>query len=172
MRILKAIGARPRRTIMMALWGGEEEGLLGSREWVRRHLEGDENAQTREDFYVYFNNDPGYGKILGWYMEENSTMKPVFDAWLEPLADLGAIKNVMDRIGSTDHVPFIRAGVPAFNAIQDYRDYDVRTHHTNMDFYERVTEEDLKQAAIVLAAFAYHAAMREGDIPPSPEMER
>ncbi len=172
MRILKTLGVQPRRTIMMALWGAEEEGLLGSREWVRRHLEGEENAQAREDFYVYFNNDPGYGKILGWYMEENSAMKPVFDAWLEPLVDLGAIKNVMDRIGSTDHVPFIRAGVPAFNAIQDYRDYDVRTHHTNMDFFERVTEEDLRQAAIVLATFAYQAAMREGDIPPNPTRER
>jgi hypothetical protein len=172
MRILKALGVRPRRTIMMALWGGEEEGLLGSREWVRRRLEGDENAEAREDFYVYFNNDPGYGKILGWYMEENEAMKPVFDAWLDPLKDLGAVKNVMDRIGSTDHVPFNSAGVPAYNAIQDYRDYDVRTHHTNMDFYERVTEEDLKQAAIVLATFAYHAAMREGDIPPNPLRER
>jgi hypothetical protein len=172
MRILKALGVRPRRTIMMALWGGEEEGLLGSREWVRRHLDGDENAEAREDFYVYFNNDPGYGKIFGWYMEENEAMKPVFDAWLEPLRELGAVKNVMDRIGSTDHVPFNAVGVPAFNAIQDYHDYDVRTHHTNMDFYERVSEEDLKQAAIVLASFAYHAAMREGEIPPNPPRER
>ena len=90
MRILKTLGVQPRRTIMMALWGGEEEGLLGSREWVSRHLEGDENAQAREDFYVYFNNDPGYGKILGWYMEENEVMKPVFDAWLEPLKDVGS----------------------------------------------------------------------------------
>lgn len=168
MRILEALGVRPRRTIMMALWGGEEEGLLGSREWVRRHLEGDENTEAREDFFVYLNNDPGYGKILGWYMEENEAMKPVFDAWLAPLKDVGATRNVLDRIGSTDHVPFNSAGVPGFNAIQDYRDYDVRTHHTNMDFYERVTEDDLKQAAIVLAAFAYQAAMWEGEIPPNP----
>jgi Zn-dependent M28 family amino/carboxypeptidase len=172
MRILKTLGVQPRRTITMALWGGEEEGLLGSREWVRRHLEGDDNAQAREDFYVYLNNDPGYGRILGWYMEENSAMKPVFDAWLEPLEDIGAMRNVMDRIGSTDHVPFNAIGVPAFNAIQDYRDYDVRTHHTNMDFYERVTEEDLKQAAIVLAVFAYQAAMREGEIPANPARRR
>jgi hypothetical protein len=172
MRILKALGVQPRRTIRMALWGGEEEGLLGSREWVRRHLEGDENAVNRENFYVYFNNDPGYGKILGWYMEENEAMKPVFDAWLEPLQQVGAIKNVMSRIGSTDHVPFNSAGVPGFNAIQDYREYDVRTHHTNMDFHERVASEDLKQAAIVLATFAYHAAMREGEIPPNPERVR
>jgi len=172
MRILMASGIQPRRTIMMALWGGEEEGLLGSREWVRRHLAGDENTQARDDFYVYLNNDPGYGKILGWYMEENEAMKPTFDAWLEPLEDIGAMKNVMDRIGSTDHVPFNQAGVPGFNAIQDYRDYDVRTHHTNMDFYERVAEDDLKQAAIVLAVFAYQAAMREGDIPANPPRQR
>jgi len=172
MRILKALGVQPRRTIMMALWGGEEEGLLGSREWVRRHLVGDENAGARESFYVYLNNDPGYGKILGWYMEENEALKPVFDAWLEPLKEVGAIRNVIDRIGSTDHVSFNQAGVPGFNAIQDYREYDVRTHHTNMDFHERVADEDLKQAAIVLASFAYHAAMREGDIPPNPPRER
>jgi Zn-dependent M28 family amino/carboxypeptidase len=169
MRILTALDARPRRTIMMALWGGEEEGLLGSREWVDRHLLGDGNTQAREDFFVYLNNDPGYGKILGWYMENNQEAKTLFDSWLKPLLDLGAVKNVIDPIGSTDHVPFIRAGVPAFNAIQDYRDYDVRTHHTNMDFWERVVEEDLKQAAIVLAAFAYQAAMWEGDIPPNPQ---
>lgn len=172
MRILKALGVQPRRTIVMALWGGEEEGLLGSREWVNRHLAGDENTQAREDFYVYLNNDPGYGKILGWYMEENEAMKPVFDAWLEPLKEVGAIRNVPDRIGSTDHVPFNQVGVPAFNAIQDYHEYDIRTHHTNMDFHERVADEDLTQAAIVLAAFAYHAAMREGDIPANPARER
>lgn len=165
MRILMALGVRPRRTIRVALWGGEEEGLLGSREWVRRHLEGDANADAHEKFYVYFNNDPGYGKIFGWYLEENAAVKLIFDAWLEPLLEHGATRNVMDAIGSTDHVPFVRAGVPAFNAIQDYLDYDVRTHHTNMDFYERVAEGDLKQAAIVLATFLYHAAMREGDLP-------
>jgi carboxypeptidase Q len=168
MRILKTLNVQPRRTIMMALWGGEEEGLLGSREWVDRHLLAEGMDQARENFYVYLNNDPGYGKILGWYMEDNEAMKPVFDRWLEPLKELGAVKNVMAPIGSTDHVPFIRAGVPGFNAIQDYRDYDVRTHHTNMDFWERVVEEDLKQAAIVLAAFAYQAAMWDGDIPPHP----
>jgi hypothetical protein len=169
MRILRTLDLQPRRTILMALWGGEEEGLLGSREWVRTHLEGEENQQAKEDFFVYFNNDPGYGKILGWYMEGNEPMKPVFDEWLEPLEDLGALKNVIGPIGSTDHVPFLRAGVPAFNAIQDYRDYDVRTHHTNMDFFERVSEADLKQAAVVLAWFAYRAAMWEGEIPPNPE---
>ncbi len=165
LRILLALGVQPRRTIRIALWGGEEEGLLGARAWVEAHLAGETNLANRERFYVYLNNDPGYGKILGWYLEENAAVKPVFDAWLEPLKETGALRNVLDRIGSTDHVPFVQAGVPAFNAIQDYRDYDVRTHHTNQDFHERVTEEDLKQSAVVLAVFAYHAAMREGRLP-------
>jgi carboxypeptidase Q len=164
MRILKALEIRPRRTIRLALWGGEEQGLLGARSWVQRHLAGNDNREARENLYVYLNNDPGYGKILGWYMEGNEALKPLFDAWLEPLKKLGAMRNVLEGIGSTDHVPFIQAGVPAFNAIQEYLDYDVRTHHTNMDFHERVAEEDLKQAAIVLAVFAYHAAMREGPL--------
>ncbi len=167
MRILKAIGANPRRTIRLALWGGEEEGLLGAREWVERHLSGESNRENFENFSVYFNNDPGFGKIYGFYSEQNETAKALFDKWLEPLVDLGAIRNVIDPIGSTDHVPFIRAGVPAFNAIQDYVDYDVRTHHTNMDFYERVEEIDLKQSAIVLAVFAYEAAIMDERFPRS-----
>jgi Zn-dependent M28 family amino/carboxypeptidase len=165
LRILLALGVQPRRTIRIALWGGEEEGLLGARAWVEANLAGDANRANRERFYVYLNNDPGYGKILGWYLEENAGVKPVFDAWLEPLTETGALRNVPDRIGSTDHVPFLQAGVPAFNAIQDYREYDVRTHHTNQDFHERVTEEELKQSAVVLAVFAWHAATREGRLP-------
>ena len=164
MRILKALGIQPRRTIRLALWGGEEQGLLGARSWVQRSLAGDDNREARDNLYLYLNNDPGYGRILGWYMEGNEALKPIFDAWLEPLKEWGAMGNVLEGIGSTDHVPFIQAGVPAFNAIQSYQDYDVRTHHTNMDFHERVAEEDLKQAAIVLAVFAYHAAMREGSL--------
>ena len=165
LRILLALEVQPRRTIRIGLWGGEEEGLLGARAWVEAHLAGEANQAARERFYVYLNNDPGYGKIYGWYLEENDAVKPVFDAWLEPLKETGALKNVREGIGSTDHVPFLQAGVPAFNAIQDYRDYDVRTHHTNQDFHERVAEEDLKQSAVVLAVFAYHAAMREGRLP-------
>jgi carboxypeptidase Q len=165
LRILLALEVQPRRTIRIGLWGGEEEGLLGARAWVEAHLAGEANQAARERFYVYLNNDPGYGKIYGWYLEENDAVKPVFDAWLEPLKETGALKNVREGIGSTDHVPFLQAGVPAFNAIQEYRDYDVRTHHTNQDFHERVAEEDLKQSAVVLAVFAYHAAMREGRLP-------
>ncbi len=165
MRILRAIEIRPRRTIRLGLWGGEEQGLLGARAWVEQHLAGDANREAHQHFSVYFNNDPGYGRIYGFYLEEHDAVRPIFDAWLEPLKDLGALRNVSDKIGSTDHVPFVRVGVPAYNAIQEYADYDVRTHHTNMDFYERLNEADLKQSAIVLATFLYHAAMRDDMIP-------
>lgn len=166
MRILKSIGAKPRRTIRMALWSGEEEGLIGSNKYVQKYLSGDANKAARDKFDVYFNQDPGSGPIYGWYLENNSAVKPIFDAWLEPFKDLGARKNISQPIGNTDHVSFIRgAGVAAFNAVQDYDLYDTRVHHTNMDTFERVNEKDLKQSAIVLASFAYHAAMRAEKIP-------
>jgi len=165
MRILKATGARPRRTIRMALWGGEEEGLLGSKAYARQHYAGDANAAARDKFSVYLNQDPGTGPIYGWYLQGNDAVKPIFDAWLAPFRDLGARRNVIDPIGSTDHLSFTALGLPGFNTIQDYRSYDTREHHTNMDFFERVSGGDLKQAAIVLASFAWHAAMRDAKIP-------
>lgn len=166
MRILKAIGAKPRRTIRMALWSGEEEGLLGSQKYVQKYLAGDTNKAARDKFDVYFNLDPGSGPIYGWYLENNSAVKPIFDAWLEPFKDLSARKNILQPIGNTDHVSYIRgAGVPAFNAVQDYDLYDTRIHHTNFDMFERVKAADLQQCAIVLASFAYHAAMRTEKIP-------
>ncbi|HSC28580.1 MAG TPA: M20/M25/M40 family metallo-hydrolase [Vicinamibacterales bacterium] len=165
MRILTAVGAKPRRTIRVALWGGEEQGLLGSRAWVRRHLEGDANAAARDHFSVYFNVDPGTGPIYGWFLQGQENARGAMDAWLEPLRDLGARHNVLESIGSTDHLSFTAAGLPGFNPIQDYVDYDVRTHHTNVDSFERVREADLKQGAVVIASFAYHAAMRDGKMP-------
>lgn len=166
-RILSALGVQPRRTIRFALWGGEEQGLLGSRYHVSEHF-GDDDVESRAKLSVYFNHDPGTGAIYGWYMEGNAAAKTIFDAWLEPLKEVGARRNVIDRIGSTDHVSFIRAGLPGFNTLQDYVDYDVRTHHTNTDFYERLSEEDLQEAAVVLATFLYHAAMRDEKIPRMP----
>ena len=165
MRLLKASGARPRRTIRAAIWGGEEQGLLGSRAHARLHYAGDANAAARAKLSVYLNNDPGTGAIYGWYMEGNAPAKALFDQWLAPLADLGARRNVMERIGNTDHLAFTALGIPAFNTIQDYREYDTRVHHTNMDFAERVDAQGLKQASVVLATFAYQAAMREGAFP-------
>ncbi len=169
-RILKTLGVRPRRTIRFAWWGGEEQGLLGARAYVEQHLAGDANAVARQKFDVYFNQDPGTGPVYGWYLEENQAVRPIFDAWLGALKDIGARKNIMDKIGSTDHLAFIAVGLPGFNTVQDYTNYDTRTHHTNMDFYERVKPDDLKEAAIVLATFAYQAAMREEKIPRAPRM--
>jgi carboxypeptidase Q len=166
MRILNAIGARPRRTIRVALWGGEEQGLLGSRAYVEQHLAG--NAAASEALSVYLNDDPGSGPTYGWYMEGNEAAKSIFDAWLEPLRDLGARRNVSNGVPSTDHLSFIPVGIPAFTAIKDYTDYDRRMHHTNGDLPERVRDEDLRQSAVVLASFAWLAAMRDERIPRAP----
>ncbi len=158
---------QPKRTLRIGIWGAEEEGLYGSKAWVAQHLQGDANAKERANLSAYFNLDPGKGPIYGWYLETNAAAKPIFDAWLAPFKDLGAIKNVMPGIGNTDHLSFIAAGVPGFNAIQDYVDYDVREHHTNADLAERINPADLRQNAIVLASFLYHAANR-ADMIPSP----
>jgi carboxypeptidase Q len=165
MRILTAAGAKPRRTIRVALWSGEEQGLLGSRQYVRKYLDGDANAAARDRFSVYFNIDPGTGPIYGWFLQGQENVRTLMDAWLEPFKDLGARRNVIDNIGNTDHLSFTAIGLPGFNPIQDYVDYDVRTHHTNVDTFERVKEADLKQAAIVFASFAYHAAMMDAKMP-------
>jgi carboxypeptidase Q len=165
LRILKAVGARPRRTIRGALWSGEEENLLGSKAYVAQHLAGDGNAEAREHLSLYLNIDPGMGPIYGWYSEQSPAAKALFDAWLEPLKDLDGRKNVIAGITNTDHLSFKAVGIPGFTPIQDYVTYDVRTHHTNVDTYERVREQDLRQNAVVLAWFAYNAAMMDGRFP-------
>jgi carboxypeptidase Q len=165
MRLLKAVGARPRRTIRVALWGGEEQGLLGSRAWVAEHLAGDANAAARQKFDVYFNIDNGTGPIYGWYLQNNEEVRPIFDGWLEPLKPAGARRNIIEPVGSTDHLAFIDAGALGFNPIQDYVNYDIRTHHTNMDTVDRVDVKDIKQAAIVMATFAYDAANLDRKLP-------
>jgi carboxypeptidase Q len=164
-RLLKATGLQPKRTVRLALWGGEEQGLLGSAAYVRQHLTGDDKAAARAKIAVYFNIDPGKGPIYGWFLENNAAVAPIFDAWLAPFKDLGARRNVPQGIGNTDHLSFIRQGMPGFNPVQDYVDYDVREHHTNADTPERIKEADLKQNAIVLASFVYHAAMRTAPLP-------
>ena len=165
-RILSALDAQPRRTIRVALWGGEEQGLLGSRAWVEQNL-GDEAA--REQIAVYLNDDPGSGETYGFYMEENAAAKGIFDAWLEPLSDLGVRRNVIEGIGSTDHVPFVAVGVPAFNMIKEFENYDVRTRHTNADLADAVSLDGVRQSAVVMAVVAWHAATRDERIPRRPE---
>ncbi len=167
-RILQTVGARPRRTIRFALWGGEEQGLIGSARWVEANLAGDANVAARAKLSMYLNIDPGKGPIYGFFMQGNEAAKPIFDAWLEPFKDIGARRNIPDNIGNTDHLSFTRIGVPGFNPIQDYVGYDVREHHTNMDTFERVSIDDLKQNAVILASFLYHAAMRNELIPRPP----
>ena len=162
MRILRALGLRPRRTIRVALWSGEEQGLLGARAYVKRHYD---TPAARERLDVYLNDDPGSGKTLGFYMEKNTAAKAIFDRWLQPLQELGATRNIIEGIGSTDHVAFNDAGMPGFNVIKDFAAYDERTRHTNADYPERVSEEALEESAIVFATFAWQAAMAEQNIP-------
>lgn len=165
LRIIKASGLQPKRTIRVALWSGEEEGLYGSAHFVTDHLKGDAHAADREKVSVYFNIDPGTGPIYGWYCENNAAAKSIFDAWLAPFKDLGARQNILPGIGNTDHLSFKDVGIPGFTPIQDYTNYDVRLHHTNVDTAEYVKVDDLKQNAIVFASFAYHAAQRAERIP-------
>jgi hypothetical protein len=164
-RILQTLGIKPRRTIRLAFWAGEEQGLLGSRAYVERHLAGDANARAREKFSVYFNFDNGFPPITGLYLEGSKAAAPIIDAWLKPLADLGVTASPIGGIGATDHLSFKRAGLPGFQAVQSYIGYDVRTHHTNADFVERIDPNALKQASVVIATLLYHAAMREGSFP-------
>lgn len=162
MRIIRALGTAPRRTIRVALWSGEEQGLLGARAHVAQHYN---TPAARDRLQVYLNDDPGSGKTLGFYMEKNSAAKTIFDRWLTPLTDLGATRNIIESIGSTDHVPFNEAGLPGFNVIKDFDAYDERTRHTNADYPERMSEDELKQSAIFMATFAWQAAMAEEKIP-------
>lgn len=164
-RILKTLGVRPRRTIRLALWAGEEQGLLGSRAYVQKHLAGEANAAAREKFSVYFNFDNGFPPITGFYLEGNQGAKPIVEAWLKPLAALGVTATTLGGIGATDHLSFKAVGLPGFQAVQSYVTYDVRTHHTNADFVERIEPDALKQASVVVASVLYHAAMREGRFP-------
>jgi Zn-dependent M28 family amino/carboxypeptidase len=162
MRILAALKVQPRRTIRVGLWSGEEQGLLGARAYIARYLP---DQAARDKLAVYLNDDPGSGKTLGFYMEGNTAAKAIFDSWLEPFKELGATRNIIEGIGSTDHVPFNQAGMPGFNVIKDFDAYDARTRHTNADFPERMSEDELKQSAIILASFAWNAAQRNEKIP-------
>jgi carboxypeptidase Q len=169
-RILKAVGVAPRRTIRVALWSGEEQGLLGARAYIAKHLA---TPAAMDKLQVYLNDDPGSGKTLGFYMENNAAAKTIFDRWITPLRDLGTTRNVIEPIGSTDHVPFVQAGMAAFNVVKDFTAYDERTRHTNADFPERMLDDELKQQAIVMATFAWAAAQMDGRIPrPAPQPPR
>src|SRR5262249_4603228 len=189
-RILKALDIRPRRTIRIGLWSGEEQGLLGSEWYVAHHFgsrpeskdperKGDPSVRRRENgpmtikpeqakVSVYFNVDNGTGKIRGIFMQENAAVEPIFEAWMKPFHDLGMDTLSMRNTGGTDHLSFDAVGIPGFQFIQDPIEYDTRTHHSNMDVYDRLQPEDLKQMAVIVASFVYMAAQRDQMFPRKP----
>jgi hypothetical protein len=190
MRILKALGIKPRRTIRIGLWSGEEQGLLGSQWYVSQHFatrpestdperKGDptiirrdagpiEKKPEQAKVSVYFNVDNGTGKIRGVYTQENAAVEPIFDVWMKPFHDLGMDTLTMRNTGGTDHLSFDAAGIPGFQFIQDPIEYDTRTHHSNMDVYDRLQSDDLKQMAVIVASFVYMAAQRDQMFPRKP----
>jgi hypothetical protein len=189
-RILKALDLKPRRTIRIALWTGEEQGLLGSQNYVQQHFGARPPMETPEmkgmptllrreagavtvkpeqaKMAAYFNVDNGSGKIRGVYLQENASVAPIFEAWMQPFHDLGMTTLTMRDTGGTDHLSFDAVGIPGFQFIQDPLDYDTRTHHSNMDVYDRLQGDDLKQAAVIVASFVYEAAMRDQMLPRKP----
>ncbi len=175
-RILIASGLKPRRTIRVALWSGEEQGLNGSREYVKQQFGERKPGQNNlpgglvktanyDKLSAYYNLDNGTGKIRGVYMQGNAAVRPYFETWLTPFADLGATTLTMSNTGGTDHLSFDRIGLPGFQFIQDEIEYDTRTHHSNQDNYDRIQAEDMKQAATIMAAFVYQTAMMDEKMP-------
>jgi carboxypeptidase Q len=178
-RILKATGIRPRRTIRVALWGGEEQGLLGSRAYVREHLADLETMALKPEhakISAYFNSDNGTGRVRGVWLQGNLAVRPVFEQWMAPLKDLGVTILAPRSVSATDHVSFDNAGIPAFQLLVDRLEYNARTHHSNMDTFDRVQRDDMVQQATVIAVFAYDAAMRDEKLPrkalPAPQRGR
>ncbi|MBC8032116.1 MAG: M20/M25/M40 family metallo-hydrolase [Pyrinomonadaceae bacterium] len=185
-RILQALNLKPRRTIRVALWSGEEQGLLGSRAYVAKHLGGmitpTQHAASPapplapslvtkpayEKFSGYFNLDNGTGKIRGVYLQGNEAVRPLFRQWLAPFRDMGAATLSISNTSGTDHLSFDGIGLPGFQFIQDEIEYDTRTHHSNQDVFDRIQADDMKQAATIMAAFVYNAAMRDEKLPRKP----
>ncbi|MDQ3687583.1 MAG: M20/M25/M40 family metallo-hydrolase [Acidobacteriota bacterium] len=187
-RILKALNLQPRRTVRIALWSGEEQGLFGSRAYVAEHFGtlGDGSATTsttammggqspkvnpkpgHEKFSVYFNLDNGTGKIRGVYLQGNEAVRPVFRGWLAPFREMGATTLSISNTSGTDHLSFDAVGLPGFQFIQDEIEYETRTHHSNQDVFDRIQADDMKQASAIMAAFIYNAAMTDEKLPRKP----
>lgn len=184
-RILQVLNLKPRRTIRIALWSGEEQGLLGSRAYVAEHFGRLETAGagmgpgagipaptstlvTKPEFEKlsgYFNLDNGTGKIRGVYLQGNEAIRPLFRQWLMPFREMGATTLTISNTSGTDHLSFDGIGLPGFQFIQDEIEYDTRTHHSNQDVFDRIQAEDMKQAAAIMAAFVYNTAMRDEKLP-------
>ncbi len=170
-RILKALGLQPKRTVRIALWGGEEQGLYGSFGYVKNHYgdpAGMKLKAEQKKVSVYFNVDNGSGKIRGVYLQHNDSARAIFNSWLQPFTGDSAVGLTPANTGSTDHISFDAVGIPGFQFIQDPLEYEPRTHHTNEDVYDHLQIEDLKQASMIVAAFVYNAAMRPAMIPRKP----
>jgi carboxypeptidase Q len=172
-RILKNLDVAPRRTIRVALWGGEEQGFYGSSGYVDKYLIDSKTKERKPDFNnfaAYFNMDNGSGKYRGIYLQENELVRPIFEEWLKPFADMGCTTISIQNTSGTDHLSFDRAGLPGFQFIQDDIEYE-RGYHTVMDTWERLVMADLKQNAVITASFVYNAAMRNAKLPAKPAMK-
>jgi carboxypeptidase Q len=176
-RILKSLNLKMDRTVRIALWGGEEQGLLGSQAYVKQHFADRETMQPKPEYFklsAYYNDDTGTGRFRGIVAPGNDEVQPIFEQWLKPFNDLGATTVMRvtapsaPRPNATDHTSFDYVGLPGFNFLQDPMDYNTRTHHSNMDLYDRVQPGDMMQCAAIMAAFAYNTAMRPQMMPRVP----
>jgi Zn-dependent M28 family amino/carboxypeptidase len=174
LRILKKLNVAPKRTIRIALWGGEEQGLFGSRGYVEKYLVDPKTKNSLPgyaNFAGYFNMDNGSGKYRGIYLQENEMVRPIFEEWLKPFTDMGASTVTIRNTSGTDHLSFNSEELPAFQFILDEIEYG-RGYNTPMDTYERLVMADLKQNAVITASFVYNAAMRNVKLPSKPVMEK
>ncbi len=174
MRLIKTLGLNPRRTIRIALWTGEEQGLLGSRAYVAKHFgtadeSGFHATDEQKKLAAYFNVDNGSGKIRGVYLQGIDAERPIFDAWMDPFKSMGMKTLTISNTGGTDQLSYIAVGLPGFQFIQDNLDYGNLTHHTNQDVYERLQPDDMKFNSAVVASFAWQAAQRDEKLPRPPE---
>jgi carboxypeptidase Q len=171
MRILKTLDVKMDRTVRIGLWSGEESGLLGSKAYVKKHFGDPETMKVLPEHAkldAYYNLDNGTGKIRGIYLQGNDMARPIFESWFVPFKDLGAGTVTIRNTGGTDHLSFNNVGLPGFNFMQDQIEYATRTHHSNMDVYDRLQKGDLMQAAAIMATFVYETAMREQMLPRKP----
>ena len=171
MRILKTTGVKLRRTVRIGLWGGEEQGLLGSKAYVLAHFGDAATMQLKPEHAKlsgYFNVDNGTGQIRGVYLQSNEAVTPIFQAWMEPFRNLGMTTLAIRNTGGTDHLSFDAVGLPGFQFIQDPIEYDTRTHHSNQDVYERVQANDMMRNAVIVAAFVYNTANMDDRLPRKP----
>ena len=172
LRLIKAAGLKPRRTIRLGLWTGEEQGLLGSRAYVKDHFGDSQSMQLKqpahERFAGYFNVDNGTGAIRGVYLQKNQSVAPIFKSWMAAFNDPRMHTLTAGNTGGTDHLAFDAVGLPGFQFIQDPVDYGSRTHHSNMDVYERLVPGDMKHNAAVVATFVYLTANRDEKLPRKP----